>query len=133
MNDLKKHVEKLIEKASQGAFPWVAENLGTLDKKRFMDITNKVSDTIRKKNLETAVIFLAAEVDGKALFAACAGQKAVDDYGIHCGDLVKAAAKIAGGGGGGSPTRAQAGGKDVAKIQEAIDAAVSIIHEKAGI
>lgn len=128
-----KEVERLIEKASQGAFPWVAENLGTLDKKRFMDITNKVSDTIRKKNLETAVIFLAAEVGGKALFAACAGQKAVDDYGIHCGDLVKVAAEQAGGGGGGSPTRAQAGGKNSARIQKAIDAAVSIIHEKAGI
>lgn len=128
-----KEVEKLIEKASQGAFPLVAENLGTLERERFVDLVNKVSDTIRKKNLQTAVVFLGAEVDGKARFSACCGQKAVGDYGIHCGDLVKASAKIAGGGGGGSPTRAQAGGKDVAKIQEAIDAAVSIINKKAGI
>ena len=128
-----KEVEELIEKASLGAFPWVAENLGTVDKKRFMDIINKVSDTIRKKNLETAVIFLAAKVEGKALFAACAGQKAVDDYGIHCGNLVKAAAESAGGGGGGGPTRAQAGGKNSTHIQKAIDAVIAIIHEKAGI
>lgn len=128
-----KEVEKLIEKASKGAFPWVAENFGSMDRKRFVNLTDKVSDTIRKKNLETAVIFLGAEVDGKAQFSACCGPKAVDEYGIHCGELVKAAAKVAGGGGGGSPTRAQAGGKDVGKIQEAIDAAVSIINKKAGI
>lgn len=38
----------------------------------------------------------------------------------RCGDLVKAAAIITGGNGGGRPDFAQAGGKDVNKIDEAL-------------
>ncbi len=129
-------VEKLIKIADTsagGSFPWVAENIGSIDKKKFTDLTDRISDTIREKKLETIVIFLAADVNSKALFSASAGKTVVKQYGIHCGELVKAAAIKAGGGGGGSPVRAQAGGNNLNKIQDAIDAAVSIIQEKAGI
>ena len=40
--------------------------------------------------------------------------------GIHAAELVKAIAKVVGGGGGGKATMAQAGGKDVAKLPEAL-------------
>jgi len=44
--------------------------------------------------------------------------------GIHAGNIIKEAAKVAGGGGGGRPDMAQAGGKDVSKIDEALKQAV---------
>ncbi len=128
-------VETLLESASKresGAFPWLVKDLGTIDKKRFTGIIDGVSDMIREKKLDTTVIFLAAAVDGKALFAACAGNKAAKEFGVHCGELVKEAAREAGGGGGGSPVRAQAGGKNVAKINRAIAAATAILQKKAG-
>jgi len=126
-------VNNLFEQASrkEGAFPWISSNLGDLDKDSFTRITDAVSDTIRDKNLVNMVIVIGALVDGKALFAASAGSEAVERYGVHCGELVKAAAKQAGGGGGGSAVRAQAGGKDASKLEQALKAAASIIESKA--
>ena len=44
--------------------------------------------------------------------------------GAHAGNIVREAAKTAGGGGGGRPNMAQAGGKDVSKVSEALAKAV---------
>jgi alanyl-tRNA synthetase len=46
--------------------------------------------------------------------------------GLHAGKLVGEAAKVAGGKGGGNPTLAQAGGKDPAKLAEALALAKSL-------
>ena len=48
--------------------------------------------------------------------------------GIHCGKIVKEVAALCGGGGGGRPDMAQAGGKDAAKVDEALQAAWSVIE-----
>jgi alanyl-tRNA synthetase len=40
--------------------------------------------------------------------------------GLDAGKLVRAAASVVGGGGGGKPTLAQAGGKDPARLNEAL-------------
>lgn len=42
--------------------------------------------------------------------------------GLKAGDLVKAVAPLVEGGGGGPPTMAQAGGKNPAKLAEALEA-----------
>ena len=83
------------------------------------------ADKIRDK-LECGVVFLAAEGDGKLLFTAMATKSAVD-CGIHCGNIIKEAAKVAGGGGGGRPDMAQAGGKDVSKLADALAKAEEMI------
>ena len=83
------------------------------------------ADKIRDK-LECGVVFLAAEGDGKLLFTAMATKSAVD-AGIHCGNIIKEAAKVAGGGGGGRPDMAQAGGKDVSKLADALAKAEEMI------
>ena len=49
--------------------------------------------------------------------------------GAHSGNLVREVAKIAGGGGGGRPDSAQAGGKDVAKIDEALACVYGLIEK----
>ncbi len=128
-------VDDLFEQASrkEGAFPWISRNLGDLDKESFARITDAVSDTIRSNNLINMVIVIGALVDGKVLFAASAGNEVVKKYGVHCGELVKAAAQQAGGGGGGSAVRAQAGGKDPSKLEQALKAAAFIIESKARI
>jgi alanyl-tRNA synthetase len=46
---------------------------------------------------------------------------------VKAGDLVREMAQIVGGGGGGRPDLAQAGGKDVTKIKDALAAVRSQI------
>jgi alanyl-tRNA synthetase len=50
------------------------------------------------------------------------------ERGVKAGDIVKQAAQVVGGGGGGRPTMAQAGGKDPAKLPEALETARSAIE-----
>ncbi|MEG0823170.1 MAG: alanine--tRNA ligase [Erysipelotrichaceae bacterium] len=72
-----------------------------------------------KAELLDAVIFFAAKNDDKVVFIAGAGSKALE-AGIKCGELVKEAAQICEGNGGGRNDLAQAGGKNSAKIGEAM-------------
>lgn len=69
-------------------------------------------------------MFLGAIADGAVMLSASAGPDTHKKSGIHCGDIVKAAASAAGGSGSGGPMRAQAGAKDIEKI--------SLAFEKAG-
>ena len=67
------------------------------------------------------ICFFASVNDDKLVFVCGAGKNAVAK-GIHSGSLVKMASQICHGNGGGKPDLAQAGGKDVSKLDEAIDA-----------
>ncbi len=86
------------------------------------------ADKIRDK-LETGVVFLAATSGDKLIFTAMATESAVK-AGVHCGNIIKEAAKVAGGGGGGRPDMAQAGGKDVSKLSDALAKAEEIISSQ---
>ncbi len=72
-----------------------------------------------KDKLGSAVVLLGAVVDDKIAFA-CFVSKDLVGKGLHAGKIVGAAAKVAGGGGGGRPDMAQAGGKDITKLEEAL-------------
>ena len=50
--------------------------------------------------------------------------------GAHAGNLIKAIAGLVGGGGGGRPNMAQAGGKNPAKVPEALEAAAGILADQ---
>jgi len=58
--------------------------------------------------------------------------KEVVARGIHIGKIIGAAAKVTGGGGGGRPDMAQAGGKEIAKIREALDTARNMVENSLG-
>ncbi len=73
-------------------------------------------------------VTLAAVVSGgKIQFIAKAGADAVAK-GAHAGNLLKEVARIAGGGGGGQAQFATAGGKDPAKVTEALAAAEAVLQ-----
>ena len=66
-------------------------------------------------------IFSASSLDDKVIFySACSDNLATKDSAYNAGHMVKEAAMICGGGGGGRPNFAQAGGKDISKIPEAL-------------
>jgi alanyl-tRNA synthetase len=54
---------------------------------------------------------------------------AVVERGVKAGDVVRAAAEVAGGGGGGRDTMAQAGGRDPEKLPEALATARAAIEQ----
>ena len=63
---------------------------------------------------------LGAASGEKCAFIA-AVPKPLIDRGLKAGDWVREAAKAAGGNGGGRPDMAQAGGKDAAKLGDALE------------
>ena len=74
---------------------------------------------------DSLVVLFAGESDGKINYV-CAAGKTAQSRGAHAGKIVKEVAAIAGGGGGGKPGFAQAGGKDLDKLQDSIDAVLDI-------
>ncbi|MDD4779285.1 MAG: alanine--tRNA ligase [Tissierellia bacterium] len=85
----------------------------------------EIADKIKDKNNRTAIL-IASELNDKVLFVASVTKDLID-IGIQAGNLVKEAAKVAGGGGGGRPDFAQAGGKNLEKIDDAIEAAKKLL------
>lgn len=79
-----------------------------------------------KVKLGSGVIILASGKDSKVNLLVMATDDVVKK-GVHAGNIVKAAAACCGGGGGGRPNMAQAGGKDVSKIEEALQKAKSLL------
>ncbi|MGV3614663.1 MAG: alanine--tRNA ligase [Fimbriimonas sp.] len=78
------------------------------------------------------VTVAAVTANGKPQFIAKVGPDAVTAGG-HAGNLLREVAKIAGGGGGGRADFATAGGKDVAKVDEALEASARVLAAMVGV
>ncbi len=76
-------------------------------------------DVIRKKKPDAALLLGGIAGDKVAFIASV--PKPLIDKGLKAGDWVREVAKVAGGGGGGRPDMAQAGGKDPAKLNDALE------------
>ncbi|NLK98883.1 alanine--tRNA ligase [Defluviitalea saccharophila] len=90
-----------------------------------MNGLRNMGDNLKNK-IGSGVIVLATGKDNKVNFVVMATDDAVKK-GAHAGNLIREIAKVAGGSGGGRPNMAQAGGKEVAKIDEALAKAVEIL------
>ncbi|MCX7614796.1 MAG: alanine--tRNA ligase, partial [Clostridiales bacterium] len=91
------------------------------------DELRNLADMLKEKDAKLVAV-LASVHDGKIQFAAVCGPEAVKK-GAHAGNIIREVSKLAGGGGGGRPDSASAGGKDLSKLKDALDA-VYIIAEK---
>src|SRR5207302_4477476 len=87
-------------------------------------------DRLRQK-AGSAVVLLGWAEDGKVSLLAAVTDDLVKK-GLHAGKLIGQVAKVVGGAGGGKPTMAQAGGKDPAKLAEALQLATKLVREKLG-
>ncbi len=82
-----------------------------------------------KEKLGEGVIVLASDAGGKVSLMATATERAIK-AGAHAGNLIKAIAGCVGGGGGGRPNMAQAGGKNPAGIDEALEKAKEVLENQ---
>lgn len=137
IKDAEKEIEKLRSKLISGEVDSLLS--GAVDVKgikvvtaRFeqldMESLRNTGDTLKNK-LGSGVVVLASSHGDKVSLVVMA-TKDVVQKGIHSGNIIKEAAKITGGGGGGRPDMAQAGGKDVSKIDEALKSAVKIVESQ---
>lgn len=90
-----------------------------------MDKLREAADFVKAK-LPVSAVILGTAAGDKVNLVGMASPDAVK-AGIHMGKVISQAAKICGGGGGGKPANAQAGGKDVSKLADAVAQGVKII------
>jgi alanyl-tRNA synthetase len=83
-------------------------------------------DRLKNKLENAAIVLVSAGSDRVDLIASVA--PSLVTRGLKAGDLVKAAAAVVGGGGGGRDTLARAGGRDVTRVPEALQAAREAIE-----
>ena len=111
----RQNIESLLQQAqSSDGFSVLAVQVPAHD----VDSMRQMTDWFRDK-LGSSVVAVGAVVDDKPMIVAAVTEDLVGRN-LHAGNLVRDAAKLMGGGGGGRPTMAQAGGKDTAKLPEAL-------------
>jgi len=88
----------------------------------------EMGDWLRDK-LGSGVVVLGAALGDKPQILAVVTPDLVKQR-YHAGNLVKALAQIVGGGGGGRPDMAQAGGRDLAKLDEALAQVGRLVGEQ---
>ena len=139
MKELRSENEALKSKEAQNALGNVMDSVVEIKGVKFlgahvsgvdMNELRNLGDDLKTK-LGEGVILLISDKGGKVSMVAMATDGAVKS-GAHAGNLIKQIAPIVGGGGGGRPNMAQAGGKDAAKIDEAIAAASAADEIKVG-
>ena len=118
--------QEVIEAQSASTTPITEEMIG--DTKVIVDIVKngdikKIVDDTKNGNEKVAILLIQAKDDKVMLVA---GSKNTN---IKAGNWIKEIAPIVGGGGGGRPDFAQAGGKDVSKVDEAKAKALAYAKE----
>ncbi|MFQ5578158.1 MAG: DHHA1 domain-containing protein, partial [Anaerolineae bacterium] len=90
-------------------------------------LMREMGDWFRDR-LGSGVIVLGAVLNNKPSLVAIVTDDLVK-RGLHAGKLVKEVARVVGGGGGGRPTMAQAGGKDPAKLAQALKRVAPLVAD----
>ncbi|MCS7168761.1 MAG: alanine--tRNA ligase [Gemmatales bacterium] len=121
--DLNAAADRLLQQAEDyagvkvvvGEMPWASE-----------EQMRQQADRLRQK-AGSAVVVLGWTDDARVQLLAALTQDLVE-RGLHAGNLLRQVAPVVGGGGGGKPNFAVAGGKEPAKLAEALQLARQLIH-----
>lgn len=122
-----REIDTLLDQTEDlGDFKLLAVRSATKDAEGLREIGDRLRD-----KLGSAVVVLGGVVNGRPVLMAMVTDDLVS-RGLHAGHIVREAAKYMDGGGGGQPRLAQAGGKDAAKLDDAIAEAVQVVKRQAG-
>jgi alanyl-tRNA synthetase len=108
-----------------GGIKVIARRLSGLDK----GALRGVSDSLRDR-LGSGVVVLASEQEGKVALVVSVTKDLTSR--VQAGRLIKELAPIVGGGGGGRPDFAEAGGRDVAKIDDLLARTPAVLQNLIG-
>ncbi|MGL5615622.1 MAG: alanine--tRNA ligase [Sarcina sp.] len=135
MKEKEKEIAELKSKLVQGAEDEIMNNVVEINGVKLIRAALKdidgnslrdLGDKIRNK-LDLGVVVLASELDGKVNLVVMSTKNSLEK-GVHCGKLIKEVAAVVGGGGGGRPDMAQAGGKNPAEIENALEKAAKVLE-----
>jgi alanyl-tRNA synthetase len=139
VRELKRDLQKARSQASQagtedifadvkdaGGVPLVAVEVPGAD----MSTLRRLVD-VGRKQVASGVIVLGSREGGKVSLVVAVSKDLIA-RGLKAGSIIKEVAGIVGGGGGGRPALAQAGGKLVEKLPEAIEKAAEIVASQVG-
>jgi len=129
LQEEKKENARLKAQLSEAKAASLLEKAQTVSGKQYLfaELKNDTTTDLKELSLDLCgkltdgFVFLTNKFDNRLVFAvACS--KAQVAMGNRAGDIAKLAAQMTGGNGGGRPEIAQAGGKDPAKLDEALKA-----------
>jgi alanyl-tRNA synthetase len=123
--DLSKKAEEMAATGQRigGITVFVGRGHGA-DQRALLDL----ADRIKSRAGDAAVVLGGTDEDKVALVATFS--EAVVERGLSAAEVIRGAAEVVGGGGGGRENVAQAGGRDAAKLDEALSAAHRAIEAK---
>lgn len=131
-----KEIETLKSKASQATSEDIISQAVTVgDVKTLIAVVSSPDTNTLRQNAEmlrdrlgSSVVLLGAVIGDRVAFV-CFVSKELVPRGLHAGNIVALAAKVTGGGGGGRPDMAQAGGKEVDKLEMAMEEARKMVEK----
>lgn len=88
----------------------------------------EMGDFLKTRHSQNAVIALGAVVNGNPLLVTMVTSD-LTSRGFHAGNIARAAAQLMGGGGGGQPEMAQAGGRDAANLDNALNRVADLVRQ----
>ena len=100
----------------------VIADVGDADAEQLRALSDKVRDL-----MGSGVVVLGGIHDARATLAIAVTKDLTSA--VHAGKVVNQISSIVGGGGGGQPHSATGGGRDVARLPEALEAARRLVHE----
>ena len=137
IKQLKKELEQFKAKEAAGAVDQMLNSAKAVGAVKVLTVKvpgadagklRQMGDVLRDK--DASVVAVLASVNGeKVTFLAVCGKDAVK-AGVKAGDIVKHVCTVCGGSGGGKPDSAMGGGKDVTKMDEALNSVADFVASK---
>ena len=130
--------ESLKAKAANDALGNVMDNVAEVKGMKFLGVKvadvdmnelRNLGDSLKEK-LGTGVVVLASSQGADKVNLIVTATDDAVKKGVHAGNIIKACAAMVGGGGGGRPNMAQAGGKNPAGIDAALEQAKKTLEEQ---
>ncbi len=137
LKEASKEIEKIKKDSMSGELDDIiksGETIGelTLITKKFENFTiddlRKLSDDIKSKCKSSIMVFSNVS-DDKVTFLVSITNDLLDK-GFHAGNMIKQIAATCGGGGGGKADMAQAGAKDISKVDDAMQLARELVEKQ---
>ncbi len=133
IKQLKDDIQKLKEFNEKDIYKDIENEVKDIDGINLLvhKFDNEDLDTLRnfenriKDKYKDLIIVFATVKDNKIIFTASVSDSLTDKY--NAGKIVKEVSKITGGNGGGKKNFAQAGGKDISKLDEALEKVYDLI------
>ena len=100
----------------------VVEEVADLDRSALRQLADQL-----KNRLQSGVVVLGTPMDGKVSLIAMVSDDLTDRIQAH--QLIRKLARLVGGGGGGRPDMAEAGGRDVSRLGEALEQTYRLVEE----